>query len=371
VKLTISKEKLLKFVQLAEAIVSSKTNLSILSNLLLETSENSLQITSTDLEILIKSNVEAEVQEQGSITVLAKKFVEVIKELPNDDIEIDSSGEDNYIKIQSKSKEINAKFRIIGLPKDDFPELPDFKKDKNMILDQKILKAMIRKTIIASSSEGMAGNLNGIKLELENENLRMVATDTRRLSLINYKLKGQLEIEGIIIPQKVLFELLKILGEEGIVEISVDEKQIFFKIDNIEIISRLIDGTFPDYNTVLPKSFEKNATIITSHIADAVRRVSVMADNKYTSKIVLDFSKNNMNIFSESSEIGNAKETIDIEYEQEDFKIAFSSDFLTDALKVIDTEKIIIKMNANVSPIIIYEENNENFTSLIMPIRID
>lgn len=368
-KLIITKEKLLKSLQLAEDIISSKNTMSILSNLLLETLDNKLIIISTDLETVIKLHIDTDIIEEGAITVYAKKLADVIRELPNDDVEIQVN-EEKYVEIQSKNKQVKAQFRIIGIPKKDYPVLPEFKKEKTITLPQKIFKSMIRKSIFSVSKDEIQGTISGVKLELADKKLRLVATDARRLSLIEHKVNTDLEIEGVIIPQKVLSELLKILNDEGDVDISISEKQVYFKIDNIELISKLIDGKFPDYNQVIPNTFEKKIILLTNKVLNAVKRVSTMASEKQTSKVILKFSNNQLEIIANDPEIGDAKELVDIVFDLEEFEIAFSSDFLLDALKSMDTEKIIVSLNNNTSAVLLKEENNEDFVCLIMPIRI-
>ncbi len=368
-KLIITQDKLLKSLQLAEDIISSRNTMSILSNFLLETTDKNLDIISTDLETTIKIHLDTKIEEKGAITVYAKKFTEVIRELPNDDIEINLDDE-KYLKIQSKSKQTNAKFRIKGIPVDDYPVLPEVKKDKSITIPQNIFKLMIKKTIFSVSKDEIQGTISGIKLELKNKKLRLVATDARRLSLMDYRIDTDVEIPEVIIPQKVLSELLKILTDEGNVEISVSEKQIYFKIDNIELISRVIDGKFPDYNQVIPKTFEKKINLTTTRVFDAIKRISTMASEKQTSKIVMKFTNNNLEIIANDPDLGDARETIDIIYDLGEFEIAFSSDFLVDAFKSIDTEKVIASFNANTSASLLEEENNENFVCLIMPIRL-
>lgn len=368
-KLVSTKEKLLKSLQLAEDIITSKNTMSILSNLLLETVDSNLKIVSTDLETAIIIHINSEIQEEGAITVYAKKFTEVIRELPNDDIEI-GVDENKYVKIESKNKQVKAQFRIIGIPKNDYPVLPEFKKEKTFSIPQNVLKTMIRKSIFSVSKDEIQGTISGVKLELKEKKLRLVATDARRLSLIDYKLETDLDIDGVIIPQKVLSELLKILNDEGDVEISISEKQVYFKIDNIELISRLIDGKFPDYNQVIPNTFEKKIVLYSNRVLTAVKRVSTMASEKQTSKVILNFEKGQLDVIANDPEIGDAKEIVDIVYEEDNFDIAFSSDFLLDALRSMDTEKIIVSLNSNTSAALIKEENNEDFVCLIMPIRI-
>ena len=368
-KLIINKEKLLKALQLAEDIISAKNTMSILSNLLLETSDNNLIIISTDLETTIKTQLNSEVLKQGAITIFAKKLTEIIRELPNDDIEMNLD-ENKYLEIQSKSKQIKAKLRIKGISKEDYPVLPEFKKNKSITIPQKILKDMIRKTIFSVSKDEIQGTISGIKLELKDKKLRMVATDARRLALMDYKLDTNVVIEEVIIPQKVLTELLKILNDEGNIEINISEKQVYFKVDNIELISRLIDGKFPDYNQVIPNSFEKKIILPSEKVLNAIKRVSIMTSEKQTSKIIMKFTSNNLETIASDPDIGDAKESIDIIYDLEDFEIAFSSDFLLDAFKSIDTEKVFASFNSSTSAALLNEEKNDDFVCLIMPIRM-
>ena len=368
-KLIITKDKLLKSLQLAEDIISSRNTMSILSNLLLETTDSKLRITSTDLETTIKIHLNTKIEKQGAITIYAKKFAEVIRELPDDDIDIDLDDE-KYLQIQSKSKQTNAKFRIKGIPIDDYPVLPEIKKDKSITIPQNIFKSMIRKTIFSVSKDEIQGTISGVKLELKNKKLRLVATDARRLSLMDYRIDTDVEIPEVIMPQKVLSELLKILTEEGDMEISVSEKQIYFRIDNIELISRLIDGKFPDYNQVIPKTFEKKLILASTRVFDAIKRISTMASEKETSKVIMKFTNNSLEIIASDPDLGDAKESVDIIYDLGDFEIAFSSDFLLDAFRSIDAEKVIVSFNSNTIATLLEEEKNEDFVCLIMPIRI-
>ncbi|MDD5065414.1 MAG: DNA polymerase III subunit beta [bacterium] len=366
-----TKEKLLRSIQLAEDIITAKNTMSILSNILLETIDDMLQITSTDLETAIKIHVDADVKKEGSITVFAKKFADIIRELPNDDIEIHVD-ENKYLKIQSKNDQVKAQFKLIGIPKNDYPILPEFKKDKSIKVPQNVFKAMIRKSIFSVSKDDVQVNISGVKLELKNKKLTLVATDARRLSLISYDLDTKTEIDEVIIPQKVLSEVLKILNDEGDMEISVSEKQIYFKIDNIELFSRLIDGKFPDYQQVIPQSFKKKAFLFTIKILNAVKRVSIITTEKQSSKIILKFTKGNLEIKTNDPDIGEAKESVEnIVYDYDDvFEIAFSSEFLLDALKAVDTENMIFSMNTGIGAIAVREENNDNFLCLIMPIKL-
>lgn len=366
-----SKEKLLKAIQLAEDIITAKNTMSILSNILLETADGMLRITSTDLETAIKLLVPAEIKKEGAITVFAKRFSDIIRELPNDDIEI-VADENKFVKIQSKNDQVRAHFKLIGIPKSDYPILPEFKKEKSLRIPQKVFKAMIRKSIFSVSKDDVQVNISGVKLELKNKKLTLVATDARRLSLVSYDLESKIEVDEVIIPQKVLSEVLKVLGDEGDMEISVSEKQIYFRVEGIELFSRLIDGKFPDYQQVIPQNFKKKAFLFTQRMLNAVKRISIMTSEKQTSKIILKFAKASLEVRTQDPDIGEAKELVDnIVYDHEEtLEIAFSSEFLLDALKAVDSENLIFSMNTGISAVAIREEKNDNFLCLIMPIKL-
>jgi len=367
-KFTIQKDEFLKFLQFADDIISTKNTMSILSNILLETSDGNLKIIATDIKTIIKINLNAQQIQPGSTTILARKLIEIIRELPNDDIEITLDNE-NFVNI--KSKAINGNYKIKSIPKEDYPVIPEIKKDNIIHLPQQVLKRMIKKTIFAVSKDDTTQAISGVKLELKNNKLRFVATDARRLSLIDHLIETNVENLDAIIPFKVLSELLKILQDEGDIKIGITENQIYFEVGNIELISQLIDGKFPDYNQVIPTSFEKQVTFEKDKIFDAVRRVSTMANEKQTSKIIMRFSNNFLELFASDPDIGEGKESMQIEYNYDDFEIAFSSEFLIDAFKVIETDNLIMSFNNNLSAVLIKEEKNDNFICLVMPIRIN
>ncbi len=368
-KITATKEKLLKAIQLAEDIITSKNTISILSNILLETVNNKLVITSTDLDVAIKSNIDAKIIEEGSITIFAKTFSDIIRELPNDDIEI-AVDDEKMVKIKSKNEHVKANFKIIGIPKNDYPVLPEIEKTNTFTIPQKILKDLIRKTIFSVSKDDAGVAISGVKMELKDKKLRFASTDARRLSVMDYSVETDVVIEDAIIPQKVLSELLKILDDESEVNISVSSNQIYFNINNIELVSKLIDGKFPDYTQVIPTTFEKKVVLYTNKFYNVVRRVSTLAKEKTKAKVTCKFDNNKLELISIDPEIGNATEEIEIPYDYESYEIAFNSEFLLDAVKSLDTEKLVFGFNKNTEAALIKEENNEDYLSLIMPIRL-
>jgi len=369
-KVIASKEKLANALQFAENIITAKTTISILSNILIETLDNHIRIVSTDLEVAIKILIKAEIVTPGSITLYAKKFTDIVKALPNDDIVI-SVDENNTATIKSKNEEVKAEFNIRGIPKNDYPVLPEIKTDFSIELSQKDLSTMIRKTIFAVSTEGINSAINGIKLELKDKKIKFVATDGRRLALIENEVKTDNEMEGITVPHKVLSELLKILSDEGKIQMGLSKNQIYFKIGDIELISRLIDGKFPDYTQVIPKNYSKKVIFYTNKMVNAIKRVSIITTEGKSGKIKLSFKKNKLELKSADPEIGEAREEIEVVYDYEDFEIAFSSEYLLDFINSIDTEKLIMGFNESESAAMGKEESNDNFLCLVMPIKLN
>lgn len=368
-KFIASKENLLNALQLAENIITARTTMSILSNILLETIENQLRITSTDLDVAIKILINSEVINHGAITLYGKKLTDIVRALPNDDIEF-TINENNIAIIKSKNEEVKAEFKIKGMPKNDYTVLPEIKKKFTVKMAQKELKSMIRKSIFAVSTEDSRTAISGVKLELKEKKLKFVATDGRRLSFIESDIETDFEIDNVIVPHKVLSELLKILSDEGDIELSLSENLIYFKIGHIEFLARLIDGKFPDYTQVIPKNYERKVVFFTNKMFNAIKRVSLLTTEKRTGRVKFSFSKNRVELSSSDPEIGEAKEDVEILYDYDNFEIGFSSEYLIDSVTAVDTEKFIMGFNSPESAAMLKEEGSENFISLIMPMRL-
>jgi len=362
--LTISQKQLLSALQLAKDVIKEKTTTSILSNVLLETKDKGLTILSTDLESSIKILIPANISEHGAITLHANKLTEIVKSLPvNNDVNIIANDSGRTI-IKSEDIKIKANFKINGMLTKDFPIVPEIENKIHFKISQKDFKQMIRKTIFATSSDYINSSINGVKFEMDNK-FKLIATDGRILAFIQEDLKDEFSINNVIVPHQILNILLKILSDEGIIEIFFAESQICFKLNNMELISRLIDGVFPDYEQVIPKEYSKNVLVSTNMLLTALQRVSLLSDNM----IILNFKKNILEITS-NSEIGEAKENIEIEYNGNDFEIAFNKQYLLNAILSIDTDKIIIKMNESQDPVEIRDDNSDNFLCLVMPIKL-
>jgi len=370
-ELTIQKQPLLDGLQMVQGIVEKKSSMPILSNVLLETIEEGIHIVATDLQIGLRLTCPARIKEPGGITVLARKFFEIIRELPDGDIYL-RLNENNRLFISCK----DIQYQLVGLPIVDFPALPETEQHQLISLEGALIREMIQKTIFSISIEDTRYNLSGIYFEhLEQEGhkiLRMVATDGHRLSLMDKKI-GEFNEEvfpkGVLLPRKAVSELLKILDKPGLIQFGFKDNNGLVIKDQMLFIMRLLDRKFPDYNLVLPKKKDKIISIPKNDFLDAMRRMAVLSTDKYKGvKIIL--TKGKMEIQSINPEIGEAKESLSLEYQEEKIDIGFNPRYFIDALQVMNSDQVIMELNDGVSPAILKGEEDPGYVALIMPMKI-
>ena len=370
-ELTIQKQPLLDGLQMVQGIVEKKSSMPILSNVLLETVEEGLHIVATDLQIGLRLTCPAKIKQPGGITVLARKFFEIIRELPDGDIFL-RLNENNRLFISCK----DIQYQLVGLPLLDFPALPETDQNQLISLEGSLIREMIQKTIFSISIEDTRYNLSGIYFEhLDQEGhkiLRMVATDGHRLSLMDKEI-GEFNEEvfpkGVLLPRKAVSELLKILDKPGPIQFGFKDNNGLIIKDQMLFIMRLLDRKFPDYNLVLPKKKDRIMSIPKNDFLDAMRRMAVLSTDKYKGvKIIL--TKGKMEIQSINPEIGEAKESLSLEYKEEKMDIGFNPRYFIDALQVMKSEKVIMELNDGVSPAILKGEEDPGYVALIMPMKI-
>ncbi len=365
--ITFKRSDFLNGIQSVINASSVRNTLPILSNVLLETDKNTLLLSCTDLEITIRSHISAEISSPGSITLPAKRLLEIIRELPEKDIAMTLN--DNQVVTLKCDKSI---FKINGLPKDDFPGFPDFKNGKGITLSQKILKDMIKKTIFSVSLDETRYVLNGVLMFLDSEKslLRMVSTDGHRLSYIENSLDKQSPQElNNIIPSKSLHELYKTLSEEGEVVIKLSDNQIIFSTAQVVLISRLIEGQFPNFNQVIPKQSDKLITCATDKIMAAARRVSLMASDKSNS-VKFSLTQNKLLITSNTPEVGEAQEELEVNYSGDSITTAYNAKYLLDILKNIGSAECLIELSTSLNPGVFKpSDNGAHYLCVIMPMR--
>lgn len=362
-KFSIEKDLILEALQRVQSIVGQRTALPILSNVLLEADNGLLTITTTDTEVSVQTSVTADVIESGSTTLPSRRFFSICRELPNFQIEIEVSASD-VASIKSGA----ANFKLEGLSKDDFPPMPSFEESFSYTLRQGVLKDILQKTSYAASTDESRAVLNGSLMAFRDNKLTVVSTDGRRLALVEQELDIPDEAElDIVVPTKTINELIKTLSDEGEVTIKTSATQVAFEFTNMFVISKLIDGTYPNYRQVIPSQCEERIAIDRDMLAGAVRRVSLMLDDQ-ASSVKLTISENRIELLTSSPEIGEAHETVPVKYSGKDIIIAFNPAFLMAPLKHLDSDEVYLELSDELSPGVI--KSNVPFLYVIMPIRV-
>lgn len=370
---TIEKDVFLKGLQKVQGIIEKKTSMPILANILIESINDKIEITATDLEVALIASYPAKVLQEGKITVSGKKLFEIIKELPEDEIYLKIK-ENDWVEIKCQK----VKFNIVGLPSDDFPK-NNINTCNNLIeIEASTLRSMIEKTAYSICNDESKYNLNGIftTIDIHNDlqHLKMVSTDGHRLSITLNKLTNtvcQELVDGVILPKKGVYEIKK-LTEEGdaILKLGIaDNNAIIIKNDLI-LSMRLVNGEFPDYNRVIPIANDLILKANREQLLQSVRRMSILSNEKVKG-IMLDIKNNVISISSSNPELGDAAEELDIEYSGLDFSVRFNARYLMDVLMACSSEYILMKFKNEISPSIITpDSNDENLLAVIMPMRL-
>ncbi len=369
--INVDKENLLKTINIAESAISSKNINTILANCLFKISSNNIEILSTDNEIAIRSKIDGVSDTEGEFTANGKKFSSILKELPNDEVTIKI--DDSYsIDIKSKSKNVKGHYKLIGMGSEDYPEIKKMDETNSIEIDQLILKEMFKKVIYAASNDTIKPVFNGLYLVNDSENnITAVATDSRRLGIIKRKISNEINLDdGIIIPLKTVNEVFRLLDSEDKCYFSIENNQCFFKIGNNEIISRIIEGQFPNYKQVIPKEFTHETIIDKKKLRESMRRAMIFT-REPAFKVVLTFENDKLIIEANTPDLGEAEEEINIESNNGDkLVIGINGQFMLDALKEISSEKIVCRLTGNMSPVTISPQDDEDYISVIMPIQI-
>ncbi len=361
-KIKAIKNILIENIQNIQNIISARSNLPILSNILIEADKNNILLTSTDLDIGIISRFASEVEEEGSITVPAKRFSDIIKELPDEDILI-TTMKNNSVSIKCGK----CFFKLLGLPKEDFPKLPELNNKPHTVINQAVLKDMLSMTCFSMSRDESRYVLNGALFLFKSNHLTIVATDGKRLGLIKKDLTKEVTDKSIIVPSKAIYELNRILKNEGEVDIIFTENHVRFELGNITIISRLIEGEFPNYSQVIPGQTEEKISINREQFLLGVKRAALLTTQDSQS-IKIDLLKNRMVVSKSSPNIGEAKEEIEIVYNGHEITIGFNPHYLIDVLKVIPKEELNIEISGPEKPAVI--RIDDWYVYLVLPMQL-
>jgi DNA polymerase III subunit beta len=366
--LTIAKEQIMNGLQAVQNVVSNRTTLPILSNVLVRASEGKVELTATDLDVTISCSVDAQVKKAGATTIPVKKFFGIIRELAAQEIEIETDDK-NTTSIRAGS----SFFKIRGLGAEEFPPLPKFKDDKRVAIPQEKFRGMLKKTSFAVSTDESRYVLNGIFLSLKDHKITMVATDGRRLALVDEEAEVADKSQGeFIVPAKAVNELGRLLGEKGDVDVNFSENQASFTLKNekgpgVLIITKLIEGNYPNYRQVIPAETKERISLPREEFLHALRRAEIMTSDKQNS-VKLAFGKNQLAITANAPDVGEARETMAVNYKGKDLAIAFNPAYLIDPLNALGNDEVFVELIDELSPGVL--KINGPFLYVVMPMRL-
>ncbi len=371
-KFVIQKSDLVSGLQRIQNIVQSRSTMPILSNVRLETDKDGIQLFATDLEIGLQDRIPAEIQETGKVTVSARKFYEIAKELKEEQIRVESKNHQQIVIHSGKSS-----FKLRGLSAEEYPSFPEIKETGKITLPSGLLLEMIKKTSYAVSSDLTRLSLNGVLLHLpanRKKSIEMVATDGHRLSMVERKLpSGKETKQGIkvIVPKKAINELKKYLddGDHTDLEIIISENHIAFQEGSYILLSRLIDAKFPNYEDVIPKENPNSLILSRELFQGVIRRVSILSDEK-TNAIQLSLRKGELLVSSNNPEIGEASESLPTDYQDADIDVGFNVRYMQDITSAFQGEEVRILLGDPLSPTRIEDPSDQGFLGVIMPMRI-
>ncbi len=366
-KIFCPKDDLHHAVQTVQKAVATKTPLPILTGIYLSAQNGKLQLQATDYEVGISCTVAATVEEPGAIVLSGRYLQEMVRRLPGDTIEISSSKEDRTIKITSQ----NSQFNLLSLPAEEFPVLKPVSGDNAFTVQDGILRDLIKKTVFASATDEARPIFTGGLIEVEGDEIRMVATNTHRLALKRAKLAVGSGSAKMIIPAKILNELARLLATEEPLDVSLSwqKNQVGIVFDDVYINSRLIEGQFPDYNKVIPASFATKVQLNTDQFLDAVERVSLLARDGEYNVVKFFFKDGAVVISSNNPDVGKAREIVEAKTDGNEVEIAFNAKYVTDILKNIDSDELVFSLNTPLSPAGIKPVDDDNYTYVITPVR--
>lgn len=367
-KFSIDRAPILDALQRVQSVVERKSTVPILGNILLSARGQELSLSATDLEVGMKLSLPIRTQTEGKITLSAKQFLDIVKELPDKELFI-SRKDNNWVElICGKSK-----FNLVSLAPEEYPALPSFEEKTYVDTRAEALRDMVDRTEFAVSTDATRYHLNGVFLEaLESNLIRMTATDGHRLSFVDNEIFAEMPDmkRGMIIPKKGLSELHRLLAEEsGSVGLAFERGYVFAKFRSSYLFVKLIEGEYPDYRMVIPKSTDRTVGADRTELNSALKRVSLLAHEK-SRGVKLAIQNGMMTISSSNPDKGEAREEVDVDFSGEPLEIVFNSKYLLDCLQVLHSEKVELLLKDRLSPGILRGSEEKNHTYVIMPMRV-
>jgi DNA polymerase III subunit beta len=368
-KLTITREQLQEGLVAVAASVPAKTTLPILSNILLEATKDGIRLSGTDLDIAVSTTVSASIDQEGAITLPARKLVEIVRELPSAAIRLTASGEQRVTIECGRSR-----FRLLGLPREEFPAFPSVKFEGGWRTSSKELQKLIGHVAFAASTEESRPILNGVLWELRPERMRMVATNGHRLARMDVptsETQGASQAD-LIVPPKALEQIRRLFDTDETVEIARSENHLGFRTSSTQIFTRLIEGPYPNYEQVIPRENDKAATADKMALTAALRRMSIVASDQ-THRIRMAFANGSCKLSVQTPDLGEAQEELNVSYEGDPLEIGFNAAYLLEILKYIPTDEVRMTFKAperaaTCEPV--GWDDPASYLALVMPLRL-
>jgi DNA polymerase-3 subunit beta len=368
-KFKIDSENLRKGIFLVEGVISSREIKSQLSNILFEVKKDILTLSATDLEIAIRTSLKCECEEEGEVTLPAKKISLIVKGFEEATIEIASNPSQETIIIDPYGKS-HARYAILGLPKTEFPTIPEIKSDGLVSFPNSLLLEMIRKTKYAVAVEDSRYVFNGLYLISSEKNLIVVATDGKRLSKIEREFPLELKLDdGIIVPYKAIREIEHILNPGSSSEMMLVGNQLFIRTDEAELMCNLIEGTYPDYKQVIPEEIGTMIKFSRQSLINSIKKMSTLA-NEQTRLIKIHFEEEKIKITAYTAELGESDDYIECDYKGEPIEMGFNYNYFLDSLREIEEDELEIGLNEDMTPVVINNKKDEGFIGVVMPMRL-
>lgn len=362
-KFLCEKSILQEAISTAQKAVTGKSTMNILEGILLIAKNNELTLIGSDIDLSIETKIAADIIEEGSIVVDSKLFGELIKKLPNAEVQVETIENTALEVICQKSKAV-----LKYMNSEDFPSLPKINENMIFNISQKLLKNMIRGTIFATAQDEIRPILTGVKFEIKDRKLNLVALDGLRLALRGEQVDNDSTISSVI-PGKTLSEISKILEDsEDAVNITFTPNHILFNLGSTKVISRLLEGEFINYNSIIPDEYNLKVTVKRNEFLDCIERASLMAKEGNTNLVKLNIQDDQIVITSDS-QLGKAREELNALMQGEPLKIAFNARFLIDVFKIMDEDEIVLELTSSVSPCVVKNKDKNNCTYLVLPVR--
>ena len=373
-KIKIARDELLTGLQRVQGIVEKRNTMPVLSNILLETKQDGIELVATDLEIGVRGHYKADVQQAGSVSLSARKLYELLKEVAACEITI-TTQENNWVQIQAG----RSQFKIVGIAASEFPALPTIEREGRVAIPGSGLSSLIRKTLFAVGDNDARYILNGLLITLHSSDkkvtMKLVGTDGHRLAVAESDLTQSAgtdlpkEIKAII-PRKAAQEIRRLLEEEeGEPLLGFTKNLVTFQKSGLFLTSRVMEGTYPNYQQVIPKESAKKAAIERTALESALRRVAVLSKDK-TNAVKVILQNGSITLHTSSPDVGEATEDLPAQYRGESLTTGFNARYLLDALAVMDGDTVNLEISSPLSPCVLKSDGDPGFLCVVMPMKI-